>query len=378
MKTLRSLHPAWIATIIAIAVLIWLASGLFKSGPEPAGSDAPAAAKTASDAAELVKVKVTASQGEMISREAVISGRTAPMRSVRVKAQTTGRVAAVVAERGAFVKEGAVIARLAPDDRPAQLRQARAVLEQRKLQYEAAQRLRKQDYMTEVDLAQSKANLEIAQADVERIQQDISHTVIRAPFAGILEQRPVEVGDFVSVGDEIGYVLQQNPFIVRGSVSEDVVSYLEVGGAGSVTLIDGEAKQGALRYIAAEADEQTRTYAVELEVPNAEGRLIAGTSAEMRLPLEEVLAHELEPATLTLNEAGQFGIKTVDEQDRVHFYAADVVRNEDGKVWLAGLPQALRVITVGQGFVSEGDRVDVSTDAPAGMDNEEELVETQP
>lgn len=362
MKFIRNIHPAWVAFIIAAAVTLWVLSGMIRaeSRAKPAeamaDNDAPA---NAEQTHERVKVEVTESQARKMTREVKVNARTAPVRSVHVRAETSGRVAEVVTRRGAAISKGAVIARLALNERTAQKRQAEAVLEQRRLQYEAAQRLHKDDYMTEVDLAQARANMEIAQADVDRINQDISHTVIRAPFAGVLETRTVEVGDYVSVGDEIGYIIEQDPFVVRGSVSEDVIGYLQVGQPGSVTLIDNEIRDGVIRYIAGEADEQTRTYTVELLVANPGGRLIAGASAQMRLPLETVSAHELEPATLTLNREGKFGIKIVDAENRVHFHEADIVRNQDEKVWLSGLPDTIRVITIGQDFVSAGDYVEV-------------------
>ncbi len=364
MKHLDNLNPAWIAGIIATAVLLWLASGLFSDDTAKPDQDgkAPALAMGEAQSDKLVKVRVKPSDATTVTREVLVSGRTAAIRSVRVRAETAGRVIQVGAQRGALIEKGGLIARLATDDRQAQLRQAEAVLKQRQLQYAAAERLHKDDYMTELELAQSRANLEIARADVERRTKDLANTFIKAPFAGVLETRPVEVGDFVSVGDEIGYVMEQSPFIVRGSVSEDVIGYLKAGQAGSVTLSKGRVLQGQLRYIGGEADAQTRTYQVELQVENPGDRLIAGTSAQMRLPLEEVRAHALEPSSLTLNESGDFGIKCVDSNDRVQFFKADIVRNKDGKVWLAGLPDKLRVITVGQGFVTAGDRVEVITD----------------
>lgn len=361
MGRIKALHPAWIAGIIAIAVTLWVLSGMVGGEVKAPGAEASTESNESSEKTTLVKVEVSPSKAQKITREAKINARTAPVRSVRVRAETSGRVTEVVAKRGALISEGSVIARLALNERTAQQRQAEAVLKQRRLQYEAAQRLRRDDYMTEVELAQAKANLEIAQADADRIRQDISHTVIRAPFAGALETRKVEVGDYVQVGDEIAYVIEQDPFIVRGSVSEDVVSYLQVGQPGHVVLINDEKREGVIRYIAGEADEQTRTYQVELLVANPEGRLIAGTSAKLYLPMENILAHQLEPATLTLNKDGDFGIKTVDKQDRVHFYVADIVKNQDNKVWLSGLPENIRVITIGQDFVTEGDKVEVVT-----------------
>ena len=366
MGRIKALHPAWIAGIIAITVLLWLASGIGKDD-----SKAEQGAQTSGEASQaedkIVKVEITNSQAEIVTREAITSARTAAVRSVRIRAQTSGRVKEITAKRGSLLEKNAVIARLALDERSAQLRQAKAVLKQRELQYEAAKKLRQNDYMTEVELAQSKANLEIARAEVERIQKDVEHTVIRAPFAGLLNRRPIEVGDYVQVGDEVGYIIEQDPYIVKGAVSEDEVSYLRVGQPGRAILADGTEKEGILRYVAGEADEQTRTYQVELEVPNPNDRLIAGTSAKLHLPLEKIPAHKLEPATLSLNKDGDFGIKSVDSNQRVVFHKADIVRNEDGMVWLGGLPENLRVITVGQGFVSAGDKVEVVEDARAAL-----------
>lgn len=378
MRRLSDIHPAWIAVAIMAAVLLWLATGLIGGGapaPQPEAERADESAPT--------KVQVRDSRATEITRKAVVSGRTAPARAVTVRAETSGRVIEVAAERGARIEKGTLIARLAMNDRQARLREASAVREQRRLQYQAAQRMQAKGYQTEVDLAQAKANLESAQAQVEQIREDIQHTEIRAPFAGVLETRPVETGDFVSTGNEIGRVIDTDPLIVRGDVSEDVIGYLEPGQTGTAELPGDRTEEGRLRYIASEADEQTRTYRVELEIPNPDARLIAGASAEMRLPLERVMAHEVEPAILTLDADGAFGINTVGDDDRVHFRAADIVRNRDGKVWLAGLPERLRIITVGQGFVTEGDQVETAVeDGPhasrSASGNRPEVSEAQP
>lgn len=353
MERIRNLHPVWIATAIVVLVVVWLASGMLAEDDKQTGDGAAEPAES-----EPVKVQVRTSKAEQITREAVVNGRTAPVRSVTVRAETTGRVAEVVAERGARLDKNDIIVRLTMDDRRAQLAEAKATREQRRLQYQAAKRMQSQGYQTDVDLAQARANLESARAQVEQIQEDIDETVIRAPFAGVLETRPVEEGDVIATGDEIGRLIDQSPFIVRGNVSEDVIGYLESGQTGTARLVNGKVRKGTLRYIASDADEATRTYRVELEIPNPEGRLISGASAEMRLPLEKVMAHEIEPAIMTLNAAGEFGIKSVADNDTVRFNRADIVRNRNGKVWLTGLPQSLRIISVGQGFVTAGDNVE--------------------
>lgn len=360
MKALGTLHPAWIAAALALAVALWLGSGLLAGGdPRGAGN-----AESTSDEAGPVTVQVRTSTAEPIMRTAKLAGRTAPVRSVTLRAQIPGQVVEVVAERGDRVAAGDVIVRLAVEDRNEQLAKAQAMLDQRRLQSAAAEKMAAKGYQTAVGVATAKANLAAARAEVARIRTAIDHSTITAPFAGVLETLPVEKGDYVGVGDPVGQVIQQDPFIVWGNASEDVVPYLEEGQSGSAILIAGKKRQGSLRFIASVADEATRTYRVELEIDNPDGELIAGASAELRLPLERVPAHKVEPAILTLNAQGVFGIKSVAPDTTVRFHPAQIARNQNGHIWLTGLPETLRIITVGQGFVRPGDAVAIAAEEP--------------
>lgn len=366
MKRLRTLHPLWIAALIAVAVSLWMLSGLL-DGDElnrshgshaAAAGDSGSAGATSSDQ-PLVEVRVRTSHAEPVMRFADVAGRTAAIRQVKLRAQIAGQVAAIKADRGEHVGAGEVIVRLDAGNLAAQLAQARALLEQRKLQYQAAREMAAQHYQSAVGVATARANLEAARATVARIQTQIDYTTIEAPFAGVLESLPVELGEVVAVSDVVGQVIQQDPFIVWGQVSEDVVAYLEPGQAGMVKLTSGVTREGTVRFISSVADKATRTYRVELKIdnPDDERSLIAGASAQLKLPLEQVSAHRMETAILTLDAEGIFGIKAVGDDGIVHFYQANVVKSNDGYVWLAGLPDTLRIITVGQGFVRAGDSV---------------------
>ncbi|MBS64230.1 efflux RND transporter periplasmic adaptor subunit [Salinisphaera sp.] len=359
MSRMPTIRPIWIVLVIVVALAAWLASGMV-GGDEPAGEAAPKA-----DQAQPVSVAVRTSTAEQVWREVELNGRTAPDRAVTLRAQTAGRIDSVNARRGARVEAGEVLARIALDDRGASRNEARAVVKQRRLQYEAVRKMSEKGYQTRTDLAQAKSDLEAAQAQLANIQQDIDNTVVRAPFAGVLETRPVEVGDYVAVGDEIARVIQQNPFVVRGDLAEKDVAFVEPGQPGRARLIDGSTVEGRVRYVATEADEATRTYPVELEVDNPGGRLVSGASAKLILPLEQVEAHEVAADLLTLDEAGEMGIKTIGEDGRVAFHGADIVKSSDQRLWLGGLPESVRLITSGQGFVRAGDAVQIVDDADA-------------
>ena len=102
------------------------------------------------------------------------------------------------------------------------------------------------------------------------------------------------------------------------------------------------------------ADEATRTFEVELEVDNRDGALRAGGTAELLIPAERVYAHHISPSLLTLDDAGNVGLKIINDLGEVEFVVADIAMSSTDGVWVAGLPETATIITVGQGFVASG------------------------
>ena len=365
MRRLKSSYL--IAGAIAGALAAWLASGQLGAGRPATEPPAGAAATTA--AAPLPSVRVRELVAEPIRREIVVNGRTAPAREVTLRAEASGRVDEIGVERGALVAVGDALIRLDPRERRAMVDEAEATLAMREIEHAAARQLAEKGFQAETKLAEAKANLEAAQAALARARVELAHTEILAPFPGVLDRRPVEIGDFVDVGDPVATVIEQDPFLVTGEVAESEVGRLAVGMPGRARLVTGQVVEGRVRYIAAQSDAATRTFAVELEVANPDGRFAAGVSAELRLDFERTLAHRVPASLLALNDAGVLGVKAVGDDEEVVFYPAEVVRAEADAVWLAGLPEEVRLITVGQGFVRAGDRVRAVPEgvaAPAG------------
>lgn len=312
---------------------------------------------TPGDAERRMRVMVRQSTAEQIPREIVVSSRTEPNRFVELKAETNGAVVELGAERGSRVAAGDRIVRLDLRDRQAQLEESAALVRQRRLEYEAAQGLRGQNFVSESQIAEAQARLVSAQAALERIELDIRHTSVTAPFDGIVQDRLVEIGDYVASGDPIARIIDTNPMVIAGEINERQISSLSVGSVGGARLVDGNEVSGTIRYLAPVADDNTRTYRVELAVPNPDGRLRAGMTAEMRLSAELITAHSLTPALLALADDGTIGVKTVDAFDRVQFYPVEIVGSSLDGMLVTGLPQDVRVISVGQGFVIEGQSV---------------------
>ncbi len=350
-----------IAAVLALALVGWLWSGQIgegESGADSANSDPVASdkAETVAEAA-VIDVQVKDLVAESIEREIIANGKTAPNRIAQLRSETSGRVTAIDATEGEFVRAGDLLATLDPRDREVAILEAKAILRQRQIDLDAAKKLSEKGFQAETNVALAEANYAGAEAALRRAELDLDHTKITAPFDGILEHRDVEIGDFVDIGEPIATILDLDPILVTGEVIETEVGRLTPGMLGTARLATGQTLEGKLSFISSRADEQTRTFSIELEVPNAGDRVAAGTSAELRISAERLLAHQISPSVLSLSDDGTLGVKTVDETNKVVFMPVEIARAEENSVWLTGLPEQIRVITVGQGFVNDGSLV---------------------
>ena len=349
-------HRSWFYSAgIAVLITLWLLSGTLGSDEADAVDAQPVAATLE---APQNKVRVRTQSAEEVVRTIVINGETAPARIVHISAETDGRVEFIGAERGANVSRGGLLVRLDERDRSARLAQAEATVKQREVEYEGRVKLQSESYVSEAQLQEAVAQLEAAKTELRRAELDLEYMNVRAPFDGALQSRDVEVGDFVKVGDPIATFVDNRKIIVTADVSEFDARNVDVGEAAEAQLATGERVRGQIRYVAPVADAATRTFTVELEVDNSDGALRAGGTAELMIPAEVVSAHRVSPSLLTLDDAGNVGLKIINDAGEVEFVVADIALSSSNGVWLAGLPDTATIITVGQGFVNTGSIVD--------------------
>ncbi len=345
-------RPYLIAAAITFILVLWMASGV------NADNSSAVNKRNHSDEAQIkAQVQVESRQASMIFKTLELYGRTEPNRTSTLKAEIRGKIEQVLAQRGAKVDKGQIIAKIALNDLPSQLIQSQALLKQREIEYQGALQLNKKGYQGKVKLAQAFANLEAVKADITRLEVNIENTVLRAPFAGILNTRYVEVGDYVASGDKIALIADLNPLVVRAYVTEKQIASLSIGQKAEISLLNSEKVSGQLRYIASIANEATNTFKIEVAVANDNDHLLAGLSSELTIALDALEAIKLSPALLALDEQGNIGVKTV-ENEVVKFTPIDIVKSEPDGIWLTGLGKQSNIITLGQGFVRAGDSVE--------------------
>lgn len=342
-------RPWVIAVSLAVVLVLWMASGAMQAKEAPDLKE--------QKHAPVAKVQVKQMQATPVPRTLTLYGRTQADRSISLNSEVRGKVLSVLAERGAAVTQGQVLVKLDPQDIPAQITSAEALLKQREIAYQGAKKLKTSGYQGEAQYAQAAADLAQAKANLARLQLDLANTQVKAPFTGVMNQRFVEVGNYVKSGDPIAEIVDLSPVVVKAFATEKQVNELTLGQLAEVKLINGHTTQGKLRYIASVADEKTNTFKLEIALASSDEKLAAGMSAEVAIELEPVPAIKLSPALLALDESGNIGVKTV-VTNKVKFTPIDIVKSEVDGLWLAGLGTSPNVITLGQGFVRPGDAVE--------------------
>lgn len=342
----------WVAIFLALLLVGWMGSGYII--PSDAADDEVPEAQ----APRAIAVAVVPSQAQDVQLVLTAEGQSEPDRATAVQAEAGGQVVSVSAARGDLVSAGQEIGRIDAETIEAQLLQAQTQLEQTTRDLNNAMALQERGVATEDRVSNARAAKAAADAAVTAAQEQLENTIIRVPFAGRLNDLTLDVGEFVDVGSVVAEVIDNDPLTIVIQVPQQALSRIRTGQDAMVNFITGEQRTGTVSFIGANADQQTRTFRVEVTVDNPDSVMPAGLSARIVLPTDKARGHFISPAILSLGTNGDLGIKTVLEDNTVAFSKVAIVRAQTDGVWVTGLPETADIITVGQGFVTAGDVVD--------------------
>ncbi|WP_162143720.1 efflux RND transporter periplasmic adaptor subunit [Hellea balneolensis] len=285
-------------------------------------------------------------------------GRTEANREVDVKAETAGLVIATPVTEGRRIKRGTTLCRQDVDARQANLDQARANLDARKLDYQSSKTLVEKGYRSSVQLKSLQAAVDGANAAVKQAQIELDNVNMRAPFSGIFDSQIAEVGDYLLPGQPCGKLIEMDPLIVSVELTESQVGKISIGQEANVELATGQTINGKIRFIEANAKASTRTFRTEIEVPNADYALKGGVTATVAIRAGTVKAQHVPSKILTLDSDGTIGVRHLTEDNRVEFSTVSQIDEDSKGIWVTGLPDSTRIIVQGQDFVSNGTEVE--------------------
>jgi len=284
------------ATILASFLAIWMISGSLIEEENFERND--------SSLDTLSSVTIVNSKATNKSKILKSSGFTEADKFVQVRAEISGRLIARPAQQGDYVEEGDLICQLYIAGREA-------------------------------------------------------YPKIVAPFSGYLETLRVEEGDFLNTGAVCAALIDPDPMLVVADIAEKDISQVQLGSEATAKLISGRYISGEVTFIASSADKNTRTFRVEISVDNKDRSIRDGVSAEIFIKGTEEPAHKISPAILSLNDQGKLGVRTVTDNNRVEFKEINILEDTSSGMWVSGLAEEARIITLGQEYVFQGQTVNV-------------------
>lgn len=344
------------ALAVTIGFAAWIATGEFSSvGSAQSEADAKPATEEVKVPARTVAV---ATPPRLQHARAIrISGQTEADQRAALAVRSGGIIDQLPVKQGDRVKAGDLILRLADEEKAAAVEMAKAVLGQRQAEWEAAERLNKAGSTPKLQLELARSQLATAKSQLEAMVADLARNEVRAPFDGLIDRVDVEQGAMIMQGTQVATIIKLDPVIGVGEVSERDLRFLRKGEEAEVRLVNGETVKGTLRYISRDATAATRTFRVEVAIPNPDEAIPAGMTAEVVLRTEPVDAVALPRSVVTLSVTGDLGIRAIDKDNKVDFYPIDLVDDTPRGLVLGGIPADARIIVAGQDLVKEGDVV---------------------
>jgi multidrug efflux system membrane fusion protein len=354
-----------LAIVLVVLAVLWIGSGIIFPHHE-----APAT-NVAQQAAEKFRVAVATVNAQEYQPKLVLSGRTEADKKVSIVARTQAIITELRVKRGDRVKGGDVLAVLMDDGRNAQLQQARALVQQRKAEFEARTKLIEQGNLPKLEINNISAQLRAAEASLAQAEAEIERIRIVAPWDGVVDQVSAEQGQFLmmmpamgagaSGPNEIARMISLDPIIAIVEVSEKRLAGVRLGEEAELRLVSGEIVKGKVRYISKSAAATTRTYRVDIEAANPDNKIPDGITTEVAILMAKLQATKVPRSALTFSAQGKLGVRAVNAENKVVFIPIEIVDDEHQTMWVKGIPDGTRVIVQGQDFVREEQVVEAVT-----------------
>lgn len=339
-----------LASLLVLVLVVWLAFGNFQRF-QTSPPDATARSE------EDPRVEVVEQQSTAFIPEQIIQGQLIAERETTLRANVAGFVAEKPVAQGSRVNAGDTLLVLDNDALPEQLEQARAELAVAEAEYTGARNLRQRELISQPELLRLQSALSASAASVAQLQKQLDDSRPTAPFDGVLNRVQVELGDLLQPGEEWAQLVDDRRLKGVAWVSQQQVGDLSEGLPVNARLLNGDHLEGELTFISHRAEEATRSFYIEATLDNPAGKRLAGGSAELTITLPPRQVHTLSPALLGLNSEGQLAVKHLDDNNQVQQTAVELVSADTQRAYVTGLPNPLRLITLGAGMVDTGETV---------------------
>ncbi|NIZ10646.1 efflux RND transporter periplasmic adaptor subunit [Pseudooceanicola sp. HF7] len=378
-----------------------MSNAVMEETPEAASEEAGA------DQGAPIRVVALKSIARPLDNSIQLRGQTEAARQVELRAETSSTVLSAPISKGTLVSQGDLLCKLDAGTRETSLAEAEArlaeaeasvptaearvieaeaLLEEAQINYTAADKLSEGGFASSTTLASrraavrsaeatlsaakaglssTEASISAARATVAAAEKEIERLQIHAPFDGLLESDTAEIGAYLQAGGLCATLYDLDPIRLTGYLPETEVERANLGAqARALLTASGREVTGKVTFLSRSADPTTRTFRVEIDVPNPDLAIRDGQTATISIASGGVEAHLLPQSALTLNDEGELGVRVVGKTSLAEFVPVEILRDSGRGIWVTGLPDQADVIVIGQEYVVAGVPVLASYDLP--------------
>ena len=264
----------------------------------------------------LFKVKSLISLATEINKTVSISSTSEAYRKIEVKSEVTSKIEKILKKKGSFVDKGQIVIKLE--------------------EFDSYKKLFENDLIS---------------------KNEFNKIALMAPFNGIILDGHKIEGELVTPGSSVYEIIDLSRIKIVGYLNENEIKGINIKNKVEVSILD-KIIEGTIDYISPIADYNTKTFEISVIFDNLDLSIRDGLSAELKIYKEKIKVHQISPSVLSLGDDGDIGIKVLNQDNEVIFKEIVIIEDTSDYMLISGLEDKENIITVGQQYVSSGDKVE--------------------
>ena len=264
----------------------------------------------------LFKVKSLISLATEINKTVSISSTSEAYRKIEVKSEVTSKIEKILKKKGSFVDKGQIVIKLE--------------------EFDSYKKLFENDLIS---------------------KNEFNKIALMAPFNGIILDGHKIEGELVTPGSSVYEIIDLSKIKIVGYLNENEIKGINIKNKVEVSILD-KIIEGTIDYISPIADYSTKTFEISVIFDNLDLSIRDGLSAELKIYKEKIKVHQISPSVLSLGDDGDIGIKVLNQDNEVIFKEIVIIEDTSDYMLISGLEDKENIITIGQQYVSSGDKVE--------------------
>ena len=264
----------------------------------------------------LFKVKSLISLATEINKTVSISSTSEAYRKIEVKSEVTSKIEKILKKKGSFVDKGQIVIKLE--------------------EFDSYKKLFENDLIS---------------------KNEFNKIALMAPFNGIILDGHKIEGELVIPGSSVYEIIDLSRIKIVGYLNENEIKGINIKNKVEVSILD-KIIEGTIDYISPIADYNTKTFEISVIFDNLDLSIRDGLSAELKIYKEKIKVHKISPSVLSLGDDGDIGIKVLNQDNEVIFKEIIIIEDTSEYMLISGLEDKENIITIGQQYVSSGDKVE--------------------